>query len=77
MSSARSSRDSVNLQPDYSDEWLGNPASKPGWTKLNRRHLVYVRPLVAACCAQLFVGERGDDRGAPRRLALRRPACSC
>src|SRR5262245_30840335 len=49
--------DGVGLQTNYGDKWLGNPLYKPVFEELNRRKaVVYVHPLVAACCAQLSVG---------------------
>ena len=49
--------DGVGLQSNYGDKWLGNAAYKPIWDELNRRKaVVYVHPLVAACCANLSVG---------------------
>src|SRR5215469_3839782 len=49
--------DGVGLQTNYGDRWLGNPLYKPVFEELNRRKaVVYVHPVVAACCAQLSVG---------------------
>jgi len=49
--------DGVGLQSNYGDKWLGNPAYKPVFEELNRRKaVVYVHPLVAACCGALSVG---------------------
>jgi 6-methylsalicylate decarboxylase len=49
--------DGVGLQTNYSDKWLGNAIYKPVFDELNRRKaLVYVHPLVAACCGDLDVG---------------------
>jgi predicted TIM-barrel fold metal-dependent hydrolase len=49
--------DGVNLQTNYGDKWLGNPVYKPVLEELNRRKaVIYVHPLVAACCGQLSVG---------------------
>jgi 6-methylsalicylate decarboxylase len=49
--------DGVGLQTNYGDKWLGNPVYKPVLEELNRRKaVVYVHPLVAACCGQLSVG---------------------
>ena len=49
--------DGINLQTNYGDKWLGNPVYKPVLEELNRRKaIVYVHPLVAACCSQLSVG---------------------
>jgi predicted TIM-barrel fold metal-dependent hydrolase len=49
--------DGVGIQSNYGDKWLGNPVYKPVLEELNRRKaVVYVHPLVAACCGQLSVG---------------------
>jgi predicted TIM-barrel fold metal-dependent hydrolase len=49
--------DGINLQTNYGDKWLGNAVYKPVLEELNRRKaVVYVHPLVAACCNQLSVG---------------------
>jgi predicted TIM-barrel fold metal-dependent hydrolase len=49
--------DGINLQTNYGDKWLGNPVYKPVLEELNRRKaVIYVHPLVAACCGQLSVG---------------------
>jgi 6-methylsalicylate decarboxylase len=49
--------DGINLQSNYGDKWLGNPIYTPVLEELNRRKaVVYVHPLVAACCSQLSVG---------------------
>jgi predicted TIM-barrel fold metal-dependent hydrolase len=49
--------DGVGLQSNYGDKWLGNAVYKPVWEELNRRKaVVYVHPLVAACCGRLSVG---------------------
>jgi hypothetical protein len=48
--------DGVGLQSNYGDKWLGNAVYKPIWDELNRRKaVVYVHPLVAACCGNLSV----------------------
>ena len=47
----------LGLQTNYGDKWLGNPVYNPVWEELNRRKaVVYVHPLVAACCSNLSVG---------------------
>jgi predicted TIM-barrel fold metal-dependent hydrolase len=47
----------INLQTNYGDKWLGDPAYKPILEELNRRKaVVYVHPLVASCCGRLSVG---------------------
>jgi 6-methylsalicylate decarboxylase len=47
----------INLQTNYGDKWLGDPTYKPILEELNRRKaVVYVHPLVAACCGRLSVG---------------------
>jgi predicted TIM-barrel fold metal-dependent hydrolase len=47
----------VGLQTNYGDKWLGHELYKPVFEELNRRKaVVYVHPLVAACCGQLSVG---------------------
>lgn len=47
----------VGLQTNYGDKWLGNPIYNPVWQELNRRKaVIYVHPLVAACCGNLSVG---------------------
>lgn len=49
--------DGVGLQSNYGDKWLGNAVYKPVFDELNRRKaVVYVHPLVAACCGNLSVG---------------------
>src|SRR5215471_19646484 len=49
--------DGVGLQSNYGDKWLGNAVYKPVFEELNRhKAVVYVHPLVAACCGQLSVG---------------------
>lgn len=49
--------DGVGLQSNYGDKWLGHASFKPILEELNRRKaVIYVHPLVAACCGQLSVG---------------------
>ncbi len=49
--------DGVGLQSNYGDKWLGHETYKPVFDELNRRKaVVYVHPLVAACCSTLSVG---------------------
>lgn len=49
--------DGINLQTNYGDKWLGDPAYQPIFEELNRRKaVVYVHPLVASCCGKLNVG---------------------
>jgi predicted TIM-barrel fold metal-dependent hydrolase len=49
--------DGINLQTNYGDKWLGDPAYKPVLEELNRRKaVIYVHPLVASCCGRLSVG---------------------
>ena len=63
--------DGINLQSNYGDKWLGDPIYKPVLEELNRRKaVVYVHPLVAACCGRLSVADvPGGDRGAARHHA--------
>ena len=47
----------LGLQSNYGDKWLGHASFNPAWEELNRRKaVVYVHPLVAACCGNLSVG---------------------
>jgi predicted TIM-barrel fold metal-dependent hydrolase len=49
--------DGINLQSNYGDKWLGDATYRPVLEELNRRKaVVYVHPLVAACCRGLSVG---------------------
>lgn len=49
--------DGINLQTNYGDKWLGDAVYRPVLEELNRRRaVVYVHPLVAACCSRLSVG---------------------
>jgi predicted TIM-barrel fold metal-dependent hydrolase len=49
--------DGINLQTNYGDKWLGDAMYRPILEELNRRKaVIYVHPLVAACCGRLSVG---------------------
>jgi 6-methylsalicylate decarboxylase len=49
--------DGIGLQTNYGDKWLGDETYRPVLEELDRRKaVVYVHPLVAACCGQLSVG---------------------
>jgi predicted TIM-barrel fold metal-dependent hydrolase len=49
--------DGINMQSNYGDKWLGDATYKPVLEELNRRKaVIYVHPLVAACCGGLSVG---------------------
>ena len=63
--------DGINLQSNYGDKWLGDPMYQPVLAELNKRKaVVYVHPLVAACCGRLSVGDvPGGDRSAARHHA--------
>ncbi len=48
--------DGINLQSNYGDKWLGDATYKPILEELNRRKaVIYVHPLVAACCGRINI----------------------
>ena len=49
--------DGIGLFTVYGLKWLGDPAFRPLWEELNRRHaVVYTHPTSAGCCANLIKG---------------------